>query len=681
MTELFPDRSRTIDEYLWLEDIHGEKPLAGVLQQNERTLAMFNAEQLAATRARVLEVYDSDHRIPMVTKRGEWLYNFWQDVDHPRGVWRRTSMESYTSDAPEWEVVLNIDALGEAEATEWVFAGADLCYPDYGRALVSLSPDGGDAVVIREFDVDAKQFMSDGFQVAYGKTNFAWIDQDSIFVATDFGPNSLTTSGYAREVRRWNRGTSLRNAMSVHTIDAAHMIVSAHHDLTPGFERDLVIDTIDFFNRHYYLLEDDRLVQLDLPSDADIQLHREWMTVEPKSAWTVGGQVYPAGSLLAIHLRAFLGGERDFDVLFVPDAHTALHAASWTRNHLILNLVRDVVSTVTIASPGGKRWSFRDLETPTMQTTSAFAVDEDESDAYWMVSSGYLTPSTLSLGVIAAPATSEMIKSSPALFDADSLTAEQHFAPSADGTLVPYFQVSSRDLALDGSSPTLLYGYGGFEISHTPAYDAATGRTWLEHGGVYVVANIRGGGEYGPLWHTAAMRENRQRAYEDFAAVATHLIERGVTSRDHLGCMGGSNGGLLVGNMLTQFPDLFAAIVCNVPLLDMKRYVHLNAGASWIAEYGDPDVDADWAFMQTFSPYHNLRESIAYPPVLFYTATSDDRVGPVQARKMAARMQDRGIPDVWFFENMQGGHAGSADNSQRALMKAMSMEFLKQHLF
>ena len=385
--------------------------------------------------------------------------------------------------------------------------------------------------------------------------------------------------------------------------------------------------------------------------------------------------------MLAIHLRAFLGGERDFDVLFVPDAHTALHAASWTRNHLILNLVRDVVSTVTIASPGGKRWSFRDLETPTMQTTSAFAVDEDESDAYWMVSSGYLTPSTLSLGVIAAPATSEMIKSSPALFDADSLTAEQHFAPSADGTLVPYFQVSSRDLALDGSSPTLLYGYGGFEISHTPAYDAATGRTWLEHGGVYVVANIRGGGEYGPLWHTAAMRENRQRAYEDFAAVATHLIERGVTSRDHLGCMGGSNGGLLVGNMLTQFPDLFAAIVCNVPLLDMKRYVHLNAGASWIAEYGDPDVDADWAFMQTFSPYHNLRESIAYPPVLFYTATSDDRVGPVQARKMAARMQDRGIPDVWFFENMQGGHAGSADNSQRALMKAMSMEFLKQHLF
>ena len=284
MTELFPDRSRTIDEYLWLEDIHGEKPLAWVLQQNERTLAMFNAEQLAATRARVLEVYDSDHRIPMVTKRGEWLYNFWQDVDHPRGVWRRTSMESYTSDAPEWEVVLNIDALGEAEATEWVFAGADLCYPDYGRALVSLSPDGGDAVVIREFDVDAKQFMADGFQVAYGKTNVAWIDQDSIFVATDFGPNSLTTSGYAREVRRWNRGTSLRNAMSVHTIDAAHMIVSAHHDHTPGFERDLVIDTIDFFNRHYYLLEDDRLVQLDLPSDADIQLHREWMTVEPKSA-------------------------------------------------------------------------------------------------------------------------------------------------------------------------------------------------------------------------------------------------------------------------------------------------------------------------------------------------------------------------------------------------------------
>lgn len=295
-----------------------------------------------------------------------------------------------------------------------------------------------------------------------------------------------------------------------------------------------------------------------------------------------------------------------------------------------------------------------------------------------MVSSGFLQPNTLSLGTVGEAA--EVIKSAAAMFNADDFTVEQHFATSDDGTKVPYFQVGSKNLKLDGSNPTLLYGYGGFEVSRTPDYDAATGRGWLEQGGVYVVANIRGGGEYGPQWHTSALKANRHRAYEDFSAVAKDLINRGVTRSEHLGCMGGSNGGLLVGNMLTHYPELFGAIVCTVPLLDMKRYVHLNAGASWIAEYGDPDKPEEWAFIQTFSPYHNLREGVEYPPVLFYTATSDDRVGPVQARKMAARMQDRGIPDVWFYENLQGGHGGAADNSERAQMKAMSLEFLRNHL-
>lgn len=681
MSDGYPDRERATDENLWLEDIHGEKQLAWVLEQNERTLSMFNAEQLAETKANVLEVYDSDDRIPMVTKHGNWFYNFWQDAHHPRGLWRRTSLESYRSNSPEWNLLLDIDALGEAEGTQWVFAGADLCYPDFGRALLSLSPDGGDAVIVREFDVETKQFLADGFHVPYAKSDIAWIDADTIFVATDFGPDSLTTSGYPREVRRWKRGTSLDDAMPVLTIDKHHMIASAFHDHTPGFERDLVVDTIDFFNRHYFLLQDERLVQLELPSDARAQLHREWLVVEPKSEWTVGSAVHPAGSLLAIDFNTFLAGSREFVVVFTPDAHTSLQSTSWTRHHLLLNLITDVVSEIKIASPGQHGWSYRNLETPPLQTASVYAVDEDESDAFWMVSSGYLQPSTLRLGDVDDLAIIETIKVSPAMFEAEFLTVEQHFATSADGTRIPYFQVGRTGIVFDGSNPTLLYGYGGFEISHTPAYDAATGRAWLEQGGVYVVANIRGGGEYGPQWHTAAMRENRHRAYEDFAAVAQDLIARGVTTRDHLGCMGGSNGGLLVGNMLTHYPELFGAIVCNVPLLDMKRYIHLNAGASWIAEYGDPDNEKDWTFIQTFSPYHNLRNGVDYPPVLFYTATSDDRVGPVQARKMAARMQDRGIANVWFYENLQGGHAGSADNSQRAQMRAMSMEFLKKHLF
>lgn len=361
-----------------------------------------------------------------------------------------------------------------------------------------------------------------------------------------------------------------------------------------------------------------------------------------------------------------------------PDAHTSLQSPRWTRNHLLLNLNKDVSSKIVVATPGPDKWTYADMEAAPLQSTVVFGVDEDESDDYWMVSSGFLKPSTLSLGTVGQPA--QVVKATASMFDADSVSVEQHFATSDDGTRIPYFQIGAKDLVKDGSHPTLLYGYGGFEVSNTPAYDAATGRGWIEHGGVYVIANIRGGGEYGPEWHTSALKANRHRAYEDFSSVAEDLIARGVTSPKHLGCMGGSNGGLLVGNMLTHYPDLFGAIVCTVPLLDMKRYVHMNAGASWIAEYGDPEMPEEWEFIQTFSPYHNLREDVDYPPVLFYTATSDDRVGPVQARKMAARMQERGIPNVWFYENLQGGHSGSADNNERAQMKAMSLEFLKAHL-
>lgn len=678
MTETYPDRIREVDDNLWLEDIHGDDQLAWVLDQNVRTLAMFDSATLANTKASILEVYDSDDRIPMVTQHGDWLYNFWQYAEHPRGLWRRTSLESYRTDAPAWELLLDIDALGAAEGVEWVFSDASPCHPDFTRALVSLSPDGGDAVVIREFDITTKAFIKNGFHVPYAKTDADWIDANTIFVSTDFGDDSLTTSGYPRQVRRLTRGETLTDAEIIHTVPKNHMVVRAVHDYTPGFERDLVVDLIDFFNYSYSLLVNGKLIQLDLPSDIRVQLHREWLTVRPKSDWSVGDQVFPAGSLLAINLDAFMAGSRDFTTVFTPDAHTSLQSASWTRNHLLLNLIHDVTSRISIATPGDGGWSYRDLETPPIQTTSVYALDEEESDDYWIISSGYLQPMTLSLGAVGENA--QMIKSSPAMFDADSCKVEQHFAVSADGTKIPYFQIGSKDLVLNGTNPTVLYGYGGFEVSHTPAYDAATGRAWIEGGGVYVVGNIRGGGEYGPQWHTSAMRENRHRAYQDFAAVAQDVIHRGVTSKEHLGCMGGSNGGLLVGNMLTHYPELFGAIVCNVPLLDMKRYVHLNAGASWIAEYGDPDNPDDWEFIQTFSPYHNLREGIDYPPVLFYTATSDDRVGPVQARKMAARMLDRGVRDVWFYENLQGGHAGSADNSQRAQMRAMSMEFLRTHL-
>ena len=679
MTAQFPDRTNQTDENLWLEDIYGEEQLTWVRAQNERTLEVFDSEALAASKASILEVYDSNDRIPMVSKHADWFYNFWQDAHHPRGIWRRTTLESYKTDAPEWELLLDVDALGKDEDKEWVWAGAELCYPDYTRALIELSPDGGDAGEIREFDLESTSFVADGFRVSYGKTQATWIDADTIFVGTDFGEDSLTTSGYAREVRRWHRGTSLDEAETLLTIDRTHMVLHASHDHTRGHERDLLIEMIDFFNYAYYILVDNQPVRLELPTDMQIQIHRDCLTVTPKSDWTVGDHTWPAGSLLAISFDAFMAGNRDFTAIFTPDEKTSLQSCRWTKNHILLNLIRDVTSRILVATPMAEGWSTQEIVATELQTTQVWAVDEDDSDDYWMLSSGFLQPATLSMGSVGGGA-AEPIKSSPEMFDASGLSVEQHFAMSKDGTRIPYFQIGASDLVLDGNNPTVLYGYGGFEISHTPAYDAATARGFIEDGGVYVIANIRGGGEYGPTWHTSAMRENRHRAYEDFSAVAQHLIDRGVTSPPHLGCYGGSNGGLLVGNMLTHYPELFGAIVCAVPLLDMKRFVHLNAGASWIAEYGDPENPDDWAFIQTFSPYHNLREGVDYPAVLFYTATSDDRVGPVQARKMAARMQERGIGNVWFFENLQGGHAGSADNSERATMKAVTLEFLRLYL-
>lgn len=678
MTVQYPDRNRSDDENLWLEDIYGDRQLDWVRGQNARTLAMIDADALADSQARILEVYDSDDRIPMLTKHGDWYYNFWQDARNPRGIWRRTTLESYRSESPEWDIVLDIDQLATAEGKEWVFQGAELLPHAYQRALVRLSPDGGDAVEIREFDVSDKAFVEGGFFVPYAKGSTAWLDHDTILVATDFGEGSLTTSGYPRELRRWRRGEQLADAQVVHSVPHDHMTIGFGHDHTSGFERSHVVDVVDFFHRHWFLVEDGELIKIDVPDDAELSWHRDWLTIEPRSDWQTTDVSYPAGSLLAIRLQEFLKGSRDFEVVFSPDARTSLAGISWTRNHLILNLLQDVASQIPIATPGPDGWTCTELESLPLQTTSAHAMDEENSDDFWFMSTGFLQPTTLSIGEIGAEI--EPLKSMPALFDADDLQVEQHFATSADGTRVPYFQVSRQDLVSDGHNPTLLYGYGGFEVSLRPGYDAAIGRIWLEYGGVYVIANIRGGGEYGPLWHTTALKENRHRAYDDFSAVARDLIARGVTSPDHLGCMGGSNGGLLVGNMLTHYPELFGAIVCTVPLLDMKRYVHLNAGASWIAEYGDPENPEEWAYIQTFSPYHNLRDGVDYPPVLFYTATSDDRVGPVQARKMAARMQAKGIPDVWFYENIHGGHGGAADNSQRAFMRAMTIEFLRQHI-
>ena len=675
-----PATSAASDPYLWLEDIHGAKPLAWVKQQNQRTEQRYaDSKGFDATRGQILEVLDSDQHIPYVTRMGEYLYNVWRDKDHPRGLWRRTTLAQYRKAKPNWETLLDVDALNKTEGKRWVYKGAQCLKPDFKRCLLSLSPDGGDAVAVREFDIPSKSFVKDGFVLPVAKSQVGWIDDNAIYVGTDFGPGSMTDSSYPRIVKEWKRGTPLADASEVYAAKKSDLSVSAFHDRTPGFERDFVQVANDFFHSELYQRKGGKLIKLDVPSDASADAHRQWLLVNTRSPWTTGGHTYPSGALLAINFDRFVAGQRDFTVLFKPDAHTSLASYDWTKNHLILDVLDDVKSVLSVLTPQPGAWKREPMAgTPALSDVSVVDTDPDHSDEYWLSTTGYLTPSSLQRGVLGGDKP-QTIKHEPAFFDASKYTVSQHFVTSKDGTRVPYFEIAPKGLKLDGSNRTLLYGYGGFEVSLLPYYSGSVGRAWLDRGGVYVVANIRGGGEYGPAWHQAALKAKRPRAYEDFAAVAQDLIDRKVTSPAHLGAEGGSNGGLLVGNMLTVYPQLFGAIACEVPLLDMKRYSHLSAGASWMAEYGNPDT-ADWTYITTFSPYQNLKPDSKYPPVLFYTTTSDDRVGPVQARKMAAKMQAMGDKQVWFYENLEGGHGAGADNKQSAHMHALAYTFLWNEL-
>ncbi|MFE0702278.1 prolyl oligopeptidase family protein [Streptomyces sp. NPDC058872] len=665
------------DPYLWLEDISGEAALAWVAERNAETADVLGADAgFAPLKARLREVLDASDRIPYTVRRGAHLYNFWRDAEHVRGVWRRTTLERYRTDAPEWEVLLDVDALAAAEGEKWIWGGAQVRRPDHERALVRLSRDGGDAVVVREFDLLAGEFVEDGFRVPEAKTQIGWIDADTVFLGTDTGPGSLTDSGYPRTVRRWRRGTPIDASEVVFEAEAADVSAWGQHDDTPGFERDLVGRSLDFFRSETRLLRPDgTTVRIDVPEDALIDVHRRHLLVTLKSDWL--GQ--PTGALLAFDFEAFLAGDRTPEVLFAPDERTALAGHSWTRHHLILETMRDVSTHVEVLTPGsdGAGWTRAPLlGVPALSAVSVVDTDPDASDEYFLDVSGFLQPSSLRRGRIGAD--QEVLKQAPHRFDTAGLSVTQSFATSRDGTRVPYF-VIGPDHATTGPGPTLLYGYGGFEVSLTPFYGAVTGRAWLEHGGTYVIANIRGGGEYGPDWHQAALGENRPRAFEDFAAVAEDLVARGVTTPAQLGAAGGSNGGLLMGAMLTRYPELFGAIVAQVPLLDMTRFHKLLAGASWIAEYGDPDDGTDLAHLRDLSPYHRIAADRSYPPVLLMTSTRDDRVHPGHARKAAARLRELGHP-VLFHENTGGGHAGAGDNEQAAHNSALVHTFLHRHL-
>lgn len=678
------------DPHLWLEDVTGERALAWVRERNAATEAVLTAHpDFAPTKARLRAALDDRDRVPAITRVGAHVYNFWTDAAQPRGVWRRTTFADYAAPAPAWETVLDVDALGRAEGTNWVFKGVQ-CAPgateaQQDRCLVALSRGGADAVTWREFDLQRKAFVEDGFRLPEAKSFVTWIDRDTVYVGTDFGPGSLTTSGYPRIVKRWRRGTALSDAQTVLEGATADVSVSAFVDPTPGAERHVFTRATTFFTRQTFLLRQDRLVRIDHPADAGVYIDGDWLLLLLRSDYAAGGQTHPTGSLLAIDTDAFLRGERAFHTLFTPTPTRSL--ARWglqfTKSRILLALQDNVASQFEERWFADGRWQQRRIATPPNASAYVTALhspslrDDALAEAYLLGHQDFLTPSSLASGRTGTDAR-QPLKRAAAAFDATGMRVEQRFATSRDGTRVPYFVVWPQGARPGAPLPTLLYGYGGFQVSQLPVYAASRG-AWVERGGVFVLANIRGGGEFGPAWHQAAIKANKQRSYDDFIAVAEDLVAGGITTPRQLGMMGGSNGGLLVGAVLTQRPDLFQAVVCQVPLLDMKRFHKLLAGASWIAEYGDPDQPQDWDVISRYSPYQRVSAAAKYPQVLFITSTRDDRVHPGHARKMAERMRSQGH-DVLYFENIEGGHGGAADAAQRAHFQALELSYLAARL-
>ena len=673
------------DPNLWLEDVLGDRALAWVRERNAQSESLLQAEPgFAALRSSIRAALDSKEQIPYVQRRGRWLYNLWKDAANPRGVWRRTTLAEYRKPQPAWETVIDVDALGKAEGENWVWAGASCLGPDYKRCLVSLSRGGADASVVREFDTVDKLFVGNGYQLPEAKSSVEWIDIDHVFVATDFGPGSLTASGYPRIVKRWQRGMPLNTARTVFEAEAKDVYAYVTVDKTPGFERTVFGRALDFYNVRLSLLQGERLVPIDKPSDAQLSFWRDKVLVELRSDWKLGETTWPRGSLLVGDAASYLKGQRQLQALFTPTATRSLAGTTTTRSTVVLTVLDNVASKLEEWRVTDGRFTRREVQAPYPGTLAVgslhdpLLVDDPLAEAYMLNVSDFLQPDSLQLGRTGSD-TRELLKARPAFYDASGMRVEQHFATSKDGTRVPYFVIWPKGAKADGDNPTLLYGYGGFEVSLPPWYSAAQGLAWTTRGGVYVVANIRGGGEFGPGWHQAATKANKQKSYDDFAAVAEDLIARKVTQPQRLGIQGGSNGGLLVGAVMLQRPELFNAVVCQVPLLDMQRYHKLLAGASWMAEYGNPDVPAEWAWISAYSPYQNVSKGKTYPKVLFTTSTRDDRVHPGHARKMAARMLEMGHA-VLYWENIEGGHGGAADNGQRAQMTTLEYTFLWQQL-
>lgn len=669
-------------DYLWLEEIESRASLDWVRKRNSLSLARLEGDRRYKTlRQAAIDNYTADDRIPYVTHVKGQVHNFWQDGEHVKGIWRQTTLESYATDSPDWQTVLDIDMLAREEDEDWVYKGRTCLRPDYHLCLIHLSRGGSDAVEIREFDVHAGSFVANGFYLPVAKTQVAWLDENYLLVATDFGPHSLTTSGYPRMIKKWRRGTKLEDAELLFTANETDMAVSPVTIHREEGSYSFLSRRPEFFHEeNHYLAPDGQLQKVPLPEDAEFKgVFLDKLVASLRTDWLVDGHTFKAGSLICIDFKASLNQGKAINpqTILGSSDKRAIKGVALSQDLIYVSLMEDVDGVLLELRPSRELgWIEKKVVLPAKGSIN-LVTNDPIGDLTMLNYESFLTPSRLYL--MNQGGEPEVIKSMPARFPSDQYVSEQYFATSRDGTRVPYYVVSSKDLVRDGNAPAYLYAYGGFEVSLTPDYLSVMGIEWLKAGGVFVQANLRGGGEYGPSWHKAALKENRQRAFDDFIAVAQDLIDRKITSPRRLAIRGGSNGGLLVTAVMVQRPELFGAVICAVPLIDMLRYHKLSAGASWMAEYGNPDIPEEAAYIARYSPWQNVRVDATYPEVFFWTNTKDDRVHPSHARRMVAKMLSQGHK-VLYYENTEGGHGGGADPLAQAHTTALELVFLMQTL-
>jgi prolyl oligopeptidase len=665
------------DPYLWLEEIEGERALDFVAQQSRLTLQEFGGAGYAADRDTLAAIYDRPDNIPYVTRRGGLLYNLWKDANNRRGLWRRTTLDEFRAPNPNWETLLDVDKLALEENQDWILSWVQTLPGKQSRAILSLSRGGSDATTLREFDIEKKSFVIDGFNLPEAKGGVQWFDADTLLLSSAYGNGMATTSGYSRTVRLWRRGTDVDQAPVIFETAPDNMAVFAGVDRTDATPRVWFVDRLDFFNSDLRLgSESEAGLKLDLPTDIWMQAHQDWFVVKRRTAWTVGGQTYAPDTVLGISLSAYLAGDRNFTVVFEPGPRRALQGFFWSAGRLVLPILDQLRPVFEVWTPSADGWSRTGLPgLPGIGVVDVWRFDTHESEGNSDLLAniqGPLTPSSLLL--IERMESPVVLKQAPRIFSAGGLVVTQHEAISTDGERIPYVQTGPA--AETGDAPVYLNAYGGFGIAMRPYYNSAVGKLWLERGGTSVVANIRGGGEFGTRWHDAGRHAGKRLTHDDFAAVADDLVRRGVTRPDRIAAEGGSNGGILISNMLTRYPERFGALFCTIPLIDMRRYSKLLAGTSWIAEYGDPDKPEEWTWLQTYSAYHAAKPGQKYPPILIATTRRDDRVHPGHARKMTAKLQAMGY-EAYFYEPAAGGHGYGKDNSERAAFTALGYAFLK----